>query len=637
MPTSSVRGWGPDVVEEARASYLELIRLAIFGGDGNRRYTQDSPVLPNVWLAYGDEPWANHDLLLSPHRYANPGMLVSTIRDRARAFAGSDLPHDRQLTYNESYAVGRFTFGELVCVLLPLTPWYRTHALRGDVVNQPWSGDALVHLEGALRKPPGSEHDNGRVSSDLVWLTRIVGLIELARTYRPVLANPWSAGEVQPGTAPAAIVEAILEAAVTLYSHIPPPREEAQLWLVNTNRRGGLAVSRSRETIKADVAERAFAPDLKDVRWGIIDTGVDAQHPAFRARGPDGAPAPDPFTVKDGTAANHTRVVETYNFAALRRLMSLAPGDPAAEAMTAAQRTALGDLRTSLQAGRAVAWDLVRPLIRVPDDRYVAPVHEHGTHVAGILGADWRKAEQTGVPDPQDVRGVCPTIQLYDFRVTDDRGSCDEFSVIAALQFARWLNAQSDRPVLHGVNISISMIGEVENYACGRTPVCEECERLVNSGVVTVVAAGNGGYEAPDPYLRPFGLFHDISVTDPGNGDAVITVGATHRLHPHNYGVSYFSSRGPTADGRMKPDLVAPGEKIVAPVPDCKLKALDGTSMAAPHVSGAAAILMARYKELVGQPARVKRILMDSATDLGRERRFQGAGLVDIFRALHSV
>ena len=64
---------------------------------------------------------------------------------------------------------------------------------------------------------------------------------------------------------------------------------------------------------------------------------------------------------------------------------------------------------------------------------------------------------------------------------------------------------------------------------------------------------------------------------------------------------------------------------------------MDGTSMAAPHVSGAAALLMARHRELVGQPARVKQILCDTATDLGRERYFQGAGMLDVLRALQSV
>ena len=59
--------------------------------------------------------------------------------------------------------------------------------------------------------------------------------------------------------------------------------------------------------------------------------------------------------------------------------------------------------------------------------------------------------------------------------------------------------------------------------------------------------------------------------------------------------------------------------------------------MATPHVSGAAALLIARYPELSGQPHRIKQILCDTATDLGRERYFQGSGMVDVLRALQSV
>ena len=114
-------------------------------------------------------------------------------------------------------------------------------------------------------------------------------------------------------------------------------------------------------------------------------------------------------------------------------------------------------------------------------------------------------------------------------------------------------------------------------------------------------------------------------------------MGSTHRRDPHLYGVSYFSARGPTGDGRRKPDLLAPGEKITSITPQRRQPAHGR------HVHGraargrAAALLMARYPELIGRPYRIKEILMQTATDLKREPSFQGAGLIDMLRALQSV
>src|SRR5262249_36416472 len=155
--------------------------------------------------------------------------------------------------------------------------------------------------------------------------------------------------------------------------------------------------------------------------------------------------------------------------------------------------------------------------------------------------------------------------------------------------------------------------------------------------VVVAAAAGNRGYHSFETAGGSFEGYAAFSITDPGNADGVITVGATHRSSPHTYGVSFFSSRGPTGDGRLKPDLVAPGERIHSCLPTGGWGELGGTSRAAPHVSGAAAMLMARYSELIGQPRRVKQILCESATDLGRERSFQGHGMLDVLRAFQRI
>ena len=305
-----------------------------------------------------------------------------------------------------------------------------------------------------------------------------------------------------------------------------------------------------------------------------------------------------------------------------------------------------------LRKGLEIDWSAIEVLIE--DVHPPAPINNHGTNVAAILGANWRddvpsgtygKNETGSYPalppgEGRDVlTGVCPEIELIDFRVvteTDDGTIAPhDFEVIAAMKMIDHLNRRAEKIAIHGANLSISIEHNVRSFACGRTPICEECERLVASGVVVVAAAGNAGYSDEGAFTDRF--YRNASIGDPGNAEGVITVGATHRSKPHEYGVSFFSSRGPTGDGRAKPDLVAPGEKINTAAPGERLSVVDGTSFSAPHVAGGAALLMERYTELIGKPQRIKTILCNSATDLGREKHFQGAGMLDILRALQSL
>jgi serine protease AprX len=671
-------------------------------GLGNaRRFTQDSPVLPDVWLRFAENLDARCELLLTPFGESRPGELRARLDERLdgdqKKSKRKKASDGRELIYNQSTVLATLNFDELVRVVLPLTDWWRKALWRRvegkrtpilpEYLNDPTVQEEIAQ---ALTDPERKASRLG-LSPDLLWIFRIVGFLALART------EPGSGGAktlaLQNASASGPGETTDLEmkkrdwlpevaAVAKLIDGIAPPKDDdPRIWTVNLNRQASTAVFRSSVAVKADAARRLFEVNCKDIVWAIIDSGVDATHPAFRLRkDPDSTGLRQPYDAAfeqvNGRTCNRTRIVATYDFRLIRDLLNPARLDPPSPKLPARVRKLLvkankdspkvikqlQQLAPRLLSGNEIDWTLLEPLLEVPmDEHYLnetegetgevtshIPINDHGTHCAGILAGDWHDTDSTR-EGQQSLVGICPDLRLYDLRVFDENGRGDEFSIIAALQYIRFKNAHKDYFVIHGANLSMSIKHDVMNFACGRTPVCEEAERLVNNGVVVVAAAGNEGYVK---YQTVEGLsegYSSISITDPGNADLVITVGATHRFKPHTYGVSYFSSRGPTGDGRIKPDIVAPGEKIEAPVPGVPGQGpahmpdswqsgrKDGTSMATPHVSGAAAMLMARYEELIGKPVRIKEILMQTATDLGRERYFQGAGMLDILRALQSV
>jgi subtilisin family serine protease len=228
-------------------------------------------------------------------------------------------------------------------------------------------------------------------------------------------------------------------------------------------------------------------------------------------------------------------------------------------------------------------------------------------------------------------------------------------NVIAALEYIDQVNNHGRPPLkIHGVNLSVGNDYDPEWFACGESPLCATVNRLVRSGVVVVAAAGNSGYGGVFPKFPSLVNTAALGMTinDPGNAELAITVGSTHRTMPYRYGVSYFSSKGPTGDGRAKPDLLAPGEKIIScrstmmPATGAAAKKstgtnlyheLSGTSMAAPHVSGVIAAFLSIRNEFIGRPEEVKKIFLETASDLHRVPAFQGRGLVDLMRAIQSV
>ena len=684
----------------------EWLEELIFRGEASRRFTQDSPVLPDVWLAFGEaycrDPLVRRDLLLTPHRNASAAALGFALQQRLRAerqtrewrsLHGREKTADvaAHIAYNSASVAAHLSFDELIRVVLPLSDWWgaAVPSVAGTLdqaARRPASRAILLgELARVAGDPRPKEPRPGRagararrraaaptdVSPDLVWMIRVVGTILLAAR------EDAGADDQERFLALSERHADVLDAVAGLVRgmHAADARRlHPVLYSVSLNRKVTLSVARSTLAVKADAASLLFRIESRNIAWAVLDSGIDATHPAFRARdAATGAPYREAFVRPRAGGdrwVNRTRVARTFEFSRIRQILEMdvtaadrlahaagtaagpgaggraarARGGPVETVPRAELARRAAELQQRLLSGRPLDWDELEPLIEVPHrggaGGYAVPNSEHGTHVAGILAADWKHRDwnQANGPDCEDdLVGMCPDLTLFDFRVVGPDGAGDEFTVMAALQFIRHLNQTRDKQLIHGANLSLSLKHDVANYACGRTPVCDECERLVSSGVVVVAAAGNEGYIR---FHTPTGStegYNSISITDPGNADGVITVGATHRFHPHTYGVSYFSSRGPTGDGRVKPDIVAPGEKITAPIPGGRSGPKDGTSMAAPHVSGAAVLLMARHRELIGQPKRVKEILCSTATDLGRERYFQGHGMLDVLRAIQSV
>ena len=264
------------------------------------------------------------------------------------------------------------------------------------------------------------------------------------------------------------------------------------------------------------------------------------------------------------------------------------------------------------------------------------PGMDLGTGIASVIAGESVLPEDYFDPEHRTMKGMAPLCKILSIDTFGASRESNEMRIIAALRSVNSFNENGARIRVHAVLLPLEISWEVAIHACGYSPVCVDVDRLVRAEVVVVSAAGNRAYDGECRDFRGGVMW------DPGNAPNAITVGSTHRSLPQEYGPSYFSCRGPTADGRMKPDLLAPGEKIYAcdsseAGTESSYRYWDGTSLASAHVAGAVAALLSVRRDLIGKPLEVKDLLMRTARDLGRERSHQGAGLVDVYSALQET
>jgi subtilisin family serine protease len=230
----------------------------------------------------------------------------------------------------------------------------------------------------------------------------------------------------------------------------------------------------------------------------------------------------------------------------------------------------------------------------------------HGTHVASIVSGSGAKSDGKYV-------GAAPDARILDGKVLNDEGSGLESWIINGMSWA----------VDQGAKVVNLSLGAPDS--AGIDPLEEAVNTLTEQhGTLFVIAAGNTAGAG--------------TINSPGSADAALTVGAVDR----DDSIAPFSSSGPRVeDNSVKPDLTAPGVGIVAaraaqgtigaPAGDGYV-ALDGTSMATPHVTGAAAILAQQHPDWPGD--RLKALLTGSAEPSAAATPFrQGAGRVDVAAA----
>ncbi|HTR82098.1 MAG TPA: S8 family serine peptidase [Bacteroidota bacterium] len=214
----------------------------------------------------------------------------------------------------------------------------------------------------------------------------------------------------------------------------------------------------------------------------------------------------------------------------------------------------------------------------------------HGTHVAGIIAGN-----------APSFKGVAPHARLYAYKVLDANGNGSMSTVIAAIE-------QAVKDSVQIINLSLGTSdGDPDDI------LSQAVDQAVEAGVVVVVAAGNDG---------DYG-----TIDSPGAAREALTVGATNAENS----VASFSSRGPSNKiYGCKPDIVAPGESILSAKMNGGYIAMTGTSMAAPFVAGAAALLKQRHPEW--NAYQIRDALIASTRDLHAPIFSEGRGKLDTAR-----
>ena len=471
----------------------DFLEGVVYHTGDRRRYTQQSPVMPDVWISYGMDPGEQLELLLVPDWHYTPAALAAALKERLdlngdRNKRLAKFRHSRKkkllpaVAHNQNTVVATLWFDELVRGVLPLSRWWarsvagvKTRGHEDELVDSLSTPQKSRRLAEDLAKAMAGE-GAGEILSDVVWLGRVVGLLaRLSKKDGRHLVKEVEEGAAE-GTAKLQTLfkshKELAAVVVELLQGVEPVDREDDfpLYTVNKNRCTKPSLYDSLAAVKADATRRVFNVGGEAIRWAVVDSGIDARHVAFRKRKKNGAPEAEPFKRRAQSRRrnrrtrspshqyrNETRIVATYDFVNIRKLLGAEPDDVDSLDRDKFPALKMEKAREELKAlleksnSHAIDWERLEPFLQIPHEPepYKPPVNRHGTHVAGIIAADWRadeeRAKRFARPSAdRDLVGMAPSAELYDLRVLDEKGEGNEFAIMSALQFVRDLNNRKD-------------------------------------------------------------------------------------------------------------------------------------------------------------------------------------------------
>lgn len=525
-------------------------------------------------------------------------------------------------------------FLAVLCLLLAAT---------GALAQSP-AGGASIKLQSRTFSPPAGVDPElaGRLSGQVSALPQHV-LVQL--DHLPTEAER----------------EALAQAGVTLLDYIPD-----QAWLATVNGPLDLADARyqlirwagpllpadkTSPALRQDgVAPWALAADgsvtlrllfFKDVADQAARQLIGRQQGAIQQAGSDGsyvARFPNDGAVAALAAEDIVQWID--NGPAPSRLRDVPPAgdgdDLSAQNDVARDRTNVNALQTAQPGAngagaRLGVWDggvdPAHPDFTgrlTVDPQHSSPANDHGTHVAGTMAGDGRNSENHG-GTPNQWRGIATAALIFSYDNNTNGGGQDWFA--------------SHQGAIQTDNVDLSQNswgGNFTSATCDTHNVysldAQQMDKLVTGeaygrAILVDVAASNFRQGTSDDqneqspicnYSDVFPFINYISLSDLGSAKNILSVGATKKNDSDE--MADFSSWGPTKDGRLKPDIVAPGNEIQSTFPGGGYGNQSGTSMATPHISGIAALVIQRYRTVFSkqafQPATIKAILLHTARDL---------------------